>query len=184
MASPTKSSAPQTWFFLREQMSGTPEDFYVGYTDIDTIKSRGINLRVCRSLAKLEGEVDEYSFWISSASIQPAVRLLSSESIRFHYDSYCTKDPVVQITIRPAGDPSPNSSKCPSWENSSRRKEFLRGKYSFHVSHRVDPTMRRILTYSLGWIAAKATSPSEACPKDCPGRMKNTHAVNTDSHAS
>lgn len=55
--------------------------------------------------------------------------MLTDKGLIARYDSYFIDDPVVQIIIRPAGDPSPRSSNCPSWQNSLQRcRDMCPGK--------------------------------------------------------
>ncbi|KAI1380987.1 hypothetical protein F4677DRAFT_441316 [Hypoxylon crocopeplum] len=58
-----------------------------------------------------------------------AVQVLSDESTIATYNLYCRRDPVVTITIRKAEDPSPNTSRSSSHENS------LDGGWKASASH-------------------------------------------------
>jgi hypothetical protein len=113
----------QLWFILRESMSTSKEDFVVFNTTFSRVKQNGLSLEECLRLVKTKGKPEDFSFHIYSKSMAAAVRLLSDESIRVTYELYCKKDPVVEIYIRDAKDPSPNTSKCPSYENSLRSRQ-------------------------------------------------------------
>jgi hypothetical protein len=66
----------------------------------------------------VKDEVQKFAFYLHSASMAAAVRLLSDESILVTYNLYCQKDDVVTILVRGINEPSPNTSRSPSHQNS------------------------------------------------------------------
>ncbi|RYP70419.1 hypothetical protein DL771_005460 [Monosporascus sp. 5C6A] len=112
----------QLWFFLREQM--TIAQFTQAVLSLDDVRKTDITLEYCLKATGTTGTVDDYAFYIHSASMAAAVRLLTDGSIIATYNLYCRRDPVVTITIRKATDPSPNTSLSASHQNSQaeRRK--------------------------------------------------------------
>src|SRR6266487_2527686 len=58
----------------------------------------------------------------SQLSILNPPPLLTDRSFIMTYRLYCQKDKVVTIIVRPADDPSPNSSRCPSAPESLRQR--------------------------------------------------------------
>lgn len=74
--------------------------------------------------SKARGKFEDHSFWIHSNSMKAAVQLLSDRSIPITWELYCKHDSVVTIHIRPAQDPSPNTSQATSHQQSlaERRK--------------------------------------------------------------
>ncbi|KAG8624974.1 hypothetical protein KVT40_006725 [Elsinoe batatas] len=123
----SSSSAPgddQIWFFLRESMSS--DKFTLKQLQFSDIRKKkpGLTLRDCLNLVGSKGDLDDYAFYIHCASMTAAVRLLSDESLEVTYKLYCRGADVVTITIRRANEPSPNSTRAPSHNNSlaARRK--------------------------------------------------------------
>ncbi|RYP64671.1 hypothetical protein DL769_006579 [Monosporascus sp. CRB-8-3] len=112
----------QLWFFLREEM--TIAQFTQAVLTLDDVRKRDVTLEYCLKATGTMGTVDDYAFYIHSASMAAAVRLLTDNSIIAMYNLYCRNDPVVTITIRKATDPSPNTSLSVSHQNSlaERRK--------------------------------------------------------------
>lgn len=116
----------QLWFFLKEEMA-LPNFVQQQHTFAE-IKKNGITMAGCLSILKIRDDANKYSFYMHSASMAAAVRLLNDESILVTYNLYCQKDDVVLIMVRAITDPSPNSSQAVSHENSLReRKKVSRG---------------------------------------------------------
>jgi hypothetical protein len=126
MAGPSENR-DQLWFILKESMS--EPSFLQKDITLSQIRQRGLILNDCLRIVNVKGNPADFSFHIFSASMAAAVRLLSDESVLTTYRLYCQKDPVVVIFIRDANDPSPNTSKAPSHENSLRsRQSTARGR--------------------------------------------------------
>jgi hypothetical protein len=117
----------QLWFFLKEDMT-LPKFTQKQYTLLD-VRQNGITLQSSLSITSTKGNTENFAFYIHSASMAAAVRMLTDESIWVTYKLYCQKDPVVTILIRDANEPSPNTSRAPSHSNSyAERRKVSRGK--------------------------------------------------------
>jgi len=117
----------QLWFFLKEDMT-LPKFTQKQYTLLD-VRQNGITLQSSLSITSTKGNTENFAFYIHSASMAAAVRMLTDESIWVTYKLYCQKDPVVTILIRDANEPSPNTSHAPSHSNSyAERRKVSRGK--------------------------------------------------------
>ncbi|KAK7746208.1 hypothetical protein SLS62_009424 [Diatrype stigma] len=106
----------QLWFFLREDM--TISQFVQVPLTFDEVQKVGITLDYCMNATQTTGPIKDQAFYIHSASMAAAVRLLDDDSIIATYNMYCQKDPVVTISIRKASDPSPNTSISASHQSS------------------------------------------------------------------
>jgi len=60
--------------------------------------------------------------------MKAAVQLLSDKSIEVTWNLYCQRDDVVTIHIRTTSDPSPNTSKAPSHNNSLAERRRVSGQ--------------------------------------------------------
>ena len=108
----------KTMFLLEEMKS---KDFVLCEKDLDTASIESLTFQTILSALGRGQEIpDEYSFFLNSESMKAAVRLLTDRSIYLTYRIYCEQDHAVTIIIRPASDPSPNSSHCPSAPESLR----------------------------------------------------------------
>ncbi|KAJ6257708.1 hypothetical protein Dda_7496 [Drechslerella dactyloides] len=118
----------QQWFFILEQAHS--DAFLLGMKSLAEFEQNPTlqhALEIC--LATVDSEASdfdtnlcEYSFWIHSKSMKAAIQLLSDEAIMVTWGLYCSKDDVVDIIIRKATDPSPNTTKAASHETSVRVK--------------------------------------------------------------
>jgi hypothetical protein len=121
------SPSDQLWFFLKEEMV-LPKFTQKQYTLFD-VQTDGITLQNCLNITSTQGSTERFAFYIHSASMAAAVRMLTDESIWVTYKLYCQNDPVVMVLIRDANDPSPNTSRAPSYNNSfAERRKVSRGK--------------------------------------------------------
>lgn len=121
--------ARQRWFFLFEGMSKA--DYVQTSKTFDEVITAGVSFH---SVLSFVGKGDEnpgvYNFFIFGESMKAAVQLLTDKSIFVTYRLYCEDDEVVTIIVRPAEDPSPNSSQCPSAPSSLRERRKISGKRS------------------------------------------------------
>ncbi|KFY25204.1 hypothetical protein V491_01873 [Pseudogymnoascus sp. VKM F-3775] len=107
------------WFYQPFRKSSTP---------LLTSRKNGLTLKDCLTILNIKGEVGIFAFYIHSGSMAAAVRLLTDESILVTYNLYCQNDPVVTILIRGIDEPSPNTSRAPSHQNSlAERRKVSRG---------------------------------------------------------
>jgi len=127
MSSPFKTALDeQLWFFLKEDMN-LPTFVQHQYTFAD-VRRNGIKLENILTILNVEDEVQKFAFYLHSASMAAAVRLLSDESILVTYNLYCQKDDVITILVRGINEPSPNTSRSPSHQNSLREwRKISRG---------------------------------------------------------
>lgn len=118
----TTEGGEQLWFFLRESMG--IQSFSQKPLLLCEVRDLGLTLDTCLEITGTKGTKEDYAFYIHSGSMAAAVRLLSDESIIATYNLYCQKDDTVLIMIRGVNEPSPNSSRAPSHQNSlaERRK--------------------------------------------------------------
>lgn len=87
-----------------------------------------MSLKKCLQIAGVDANVDKHTFWIHSNSMKAAVQLLSDKSIEVTWSLYCQSDDVVTIHIRTAKDPSPNTSKASSHNNSLAERRHVSGQ--------------------------------------------------------
>lgn len=92
------------------------------------VQKLSITLDYCLRATRTSGSANDHAFYIHSASMAAAVRLLTDDSIIATYNIYCQKDSVVTITIRKASDPSPNSSLAASHQTSLAERRKVSGK--------------------------------------------------------
>jgi hypothetical protein len=91
MSSPFKTALDeQLWFFLKEDMN-LPTFVQHQYTFAD-VRRNGIKLENILTILNVKDEVQKFAFYLHSASMAAAVRLLSDESILVTYNLYCQKD--------------------------------------------------------------------------------------------
>jgi hypothetical protein len=114
---------------LYEETSKT--DFALDKKTFDEIATVGFSLRSMLSfIGRGDQNPNDYSFFIFSDSMKAAVQLLNDKSVFVIYRLYCENDDAVTIIVRPAADPSPNSSQCPSAPESLRQRRKLSGKHN------------------------------------------------------
>ena len=119
----------QIWFFIWENMkpkSSLPP-YEQGYLHLSEVK-KGMTLAKTLQIADVDSRVDDHTFWIHSNSMKAAVQLLNDNSIQMTWKLYCENDSVVTIHIRPAADPSPNTSKAPSHNASLAERRKVSGR--------------------------------------------------------
>lgn len=117
----------QKWFFLFEGMHRL--DFTQGNRSFDEVITAGISFRSILSfVGKNDADPNDFNYFIFGETMKAAVQLLTDKSIFVTYRLYCEDDEVVTIIIRPAKDPSPNSSQCPSGSQSLRERRKASGK--------------------------------------------------------
>ena len=98
------------------------------YTLLD-VQTKGITLQNCLNITSIQGSTERFAFYIHSASVTAAVRILTDEPIWVIFKLYCQNDPVVTVLIRDANGPSPNTSRTPSYNNSfAERRKVSRRK--------------------------------------------------------
>ncbi|KAI2625707.1 hypothetical protein GGR54DRAFT_592678 [Hypoxylon sp. NC1633] len=133
----------QLWFFLREDMSIS--QFTQVPLTLSEVRKIDLTFGYCLSATKSPGSVHDYTFHIHSASMAAAVQLLSDESIIATYNIYCQRDPVVTIIIRKAGDPSPNTSRSASHDNSLAERRKVSASRGLLVPELfIQPTVRHV----------------------------------------
>lgn len=123
----TKAKPPeQLWFFLQESMDAN--SFSQASFTLEEVRKMDIKLNTCLEVTNSHGSPAEFAFYIHSRSMAAAVRLLTDDSIIATYNLYCQHDDVVLIIIRGKNDPSPNTSRAPSHQNSlaARQKASAR----------------------------------------------------------
>ncbi|KAF4225527.1 hypothetical protein CNMCM6457_008154 [Aspergillus fumigatiaffinis] len=119
----------QQWMILYEETS--KPDFALEKKTFDEIATVGFSLRSMLSyIGRGDKSPNDYNFFIFSDSMKAAVQLLNDKSVFVTYRLYCEDDDVVTIIVRPAADPSPNSSQCPSAPESLRQRRKLSGKHN------------------------------------------------------
>jgi hypothetical protein len=123
------SPGDQLWFFLKEDMV-LLEFTQKQYTLLD-IQSKGITLQDCLAVTNTHGSTAKFAFYIHSASMAAAVRMLTDESISATYNLYCQNDPVVAVLIRDINETSPNTSRARSHNNSFVEPARCRAERSY-----------------------------------------------------
>jgi hypothetical protein len=123
-------ASDQIWFFLWENMkpSTSLPSFKQGHLTLAEVKKNGMTLETCLQMATVDSNADEHTFWIHSNSMKAAVQLLSDKSIEVTWNLYCQADDVVTIHIRTTSDPSPNTSKASSYNNSLAERRKVSGQ--------------------------------------------------------
>lgn len=121
----------QVWFIVRETTTGRA--FKVWQTSLKDITAKGpLTREKCLKVTDTEGKPDQFAFYIYSQSMAAAVQVLSSDAIRVTHGLYCTRDHVVQIFVRDANDPSPNTSRATSYQESLKMiKQRLGARQAF-----------------------------------------------------
>jgi hypothetical protein len=119
----------QIWFFIWEKMKPKPSlaPYKQGYLPLSEVK-KGMTLTKILQIVGVDSPVDDHTFWIHSNSMKAAVQLLNDNSIQMTWKLYCESDSVVTIHIRPAADPSPNTSKAPSHSASLAERRKVSGR--------------------------------------------------------
>ena len=98
-----------------------------GYLPLPEVK-KGMTLAKTLQIVGVDSRVDDHTFWIHSNSMKVAVQLLNDNSIQMTWKLYCESDGVMTIHIRPAADPSPNTSKAPSHNASLAERRKVSGR--------------------------------------------------------
>ena len=119
------SSDSQLWFLLGEELSS--QSFSQVKLTLEDIKRDGISLSSVAVMLSLRDPVDEYAFFIHSISMQAAVQMLSDRAIAATWQLYCQNDPIVTIVVRKAKDPSPNTSRAPSYSKALGERRTASG---------------------------------------------------------
>jgi hypothetical protein len=144
------SSQAQIWLFLTEEMSTT--SFNHGDFALAEVKKMDLTLQHCLKLSGAQGQAQEFSFCIYSQSMNSAVQMLTDESIIATYQLYCSRDPVIQIIIRKANEPPPNTSRAPSHAASlasRQQKSAPRGLLAKELF--IQPRVTRLCREALTW---------------------------------
>ncbi|KAE8342411.1 hypothetical protein BDV24DRAFT_162302 [Aspergillus arachidicola] len=116
----------KTMLLLEEMKS---KSFVLRDKDLDTAGIESLTFHTILSVVgRGQDSPEDYSFFLDSESMKAAVQLLTDRSIYLTYRIYCEKDHSITIIIRPASDPSPNSSQCPSAPESLRQRRKVSGK--------------------------------------------------------
>ena len=115
---------------------------------LDDVIKNGISLDSILRQLSLDGEVQSHAFFIHSASMQASVRMLNDKAVQGKWQLYCRDDPSVIITVRKADDPSPNSSRAPSYALSLSQRRIASGELS--VSETPIHTRPRHVSSGLG----------------------------------
>ena len=103
----------QLWFFLWEDIRS--DNFKQDFTTFDQIQKEGIaQAKILNRLGRT-GTPEEYSFFIHSDSMKASVQILSDKAIQATWQLYCRQDSSVVVSVRKTDDPSPNSSRAPSY---------------------------------------------------------------------
>lgn len=119
----------QIWFFIWECVQQRPRlpQYMQGYLPLSEV-SKGMSLERALKISGASGQVDDHSFWIHSNSMKATVQLLSDDSMHITWKLYCQQDAVVTIHIRPYTDPSPNTSRAASHQQSLVERRKLSGR--------------------------------------------------------
>ena len=120
------SSDLQLWFFLGEEVNS--QSFSQVKLTVDDVKRNGISLSSIAATLSLRDPVEEYAFFIHSISMQAAVQMLSDRAITATWQLYCQNDPTVTIVVRKAKDPSPNTSRAPSYSKALSERRTASGR--------------------------------------------------------
>lgn len=103
----------QLWFFLWEDIRS--DNFKQDFTTFDQIQKEGITQAKILNRLGRTGTPEEYSFFIHSDSMKASVQILSDKAIQATWQLYCRQDSSVVVSVRKTDDPSPNSSRAPSY---------------------------------------------------------------------
>lgn len=115
----------QLWFFVFEDVKSL--DFRQAESSLQKVEQEGISLVSVLQQLRLEGDALDYSFFIHSSSMHASVQVLNDAAIHGTWQLYCTQDAVITITVRKAKDPSPNSSRAPSYGQSLSKRRAASG---------------------------------------------------------
>ena len=118
-------AAAQLWFFVWENLKS--QSFTQHQSSLEAIKQEGIGLNFILSVLSLSGDAEEYSFFIHSESMKASVQVLNDEAIHGTWQLYCVKDKVVTITVRKINDPSPSTSRAPSYSQALHQRRIASG---------------------------------------------------------
>lgn len=118
-------AAKQIWFLIWEDVESPV--FKQIKLSLDDVKKNGLSLPEILQLLKLVGQPGQFSFFMHSVSMQAAVQMLKSEAIQATWHLYCKGDPVVTITIRNINNPSPNSSRAPTYSKALSQRRSASG---------------------------------------------------------
>ncbi len=121
----TTMASSQLWFLIWEDV-GSPTFKQIKIT-IDDVKQKGLTLNVILNLLSLAGQPDQFSFFMHSVSMRAAVQMLKSEAIQATWQLYCKQDSVITITVRKIDDPSPSSSRAPSYSQALSQRRSASG---------------------------------------------------------
>ena len=106
---------PQLWFLVGEDVNS--QSFCQVKLTLEDVKRDGISLSSIAALLSLGDPIEEYAFFIHSNSMQASVQMLNDRAIAATWQLYCQNDPIVTVIVRKASDPSPNTSRAPSYSN-------------------------------------------------------------------
>lgn len=125
-----KMAEEQIWFFIWESVTQQPHKppYMQGYLSLSQVKENGLTLAQALQRSGARGEVGDHSFWMHSNSMKAAVQLLSNQSIEITWGLYCKQDAVITIHIRPCSDPSPNTSRASSHQQSLAERQKVSGQ--------------------------------------------------------
>ena len=140
-------ASTQLWFLIWEDIR-SPAFNQIKIT-LDDVKKDGLSLPKILQSLKLVGQPDKFSFFMHSASMQASVQMLKSEAVQATWHLYCKQDSIVTITVRKIDDPSPNSSRAPSYSKAMSQRRSASGNLTVpdipvhtpprNVSARLDP---------------------------------------------
>lgn len=118
----------QLWFLVWENISA--QSFTQVMMTLEDVMKNGISLgSILRSLS-LVGDVHSHAFFIHSQTMQASVQMLNDKAIHGTWQLYCRQDPVVTITVRKNDDPSPNTSRAPSYSAALTQRRSASGELS------------------------------------------------------
>ncbi len=118
----------QTWFLVWEVLDS--EVYNQVFITLEDVKQKGLTLPNILEILGLRDSLDKYGFFIHSGSMSAAVQILNDQAVLATWSLYCRYDPVVTIIVRKVNDPSPNSSRAPSYSKALSQRRSASGKLS------------------------------------------------------
>ena len=138
----------QLWFLVHEKMASN--EYRQQQITLADVKQKGISLQAILTILSLNGSPASFGYFIHSASMAAAVQILTDKAIHVTWQLYCQEDHVITIIVRDIKDPSPNSSRAPSYSLSLSERRTASGQFPApdlpilspvrHTSGGVDPS--------------------------------------------
>jgi hypothetical protein len=118
----------QLWFFIWENFES--QSFAQIKLTLEDVKRDGVNLNGILKHLSLSGDEHQYSYLIHSESMKAAVQVLTDKAVHGTWQLYCQQDPVVTISVRKNDDPSPSTSRTPSYSMALIQRRSASGQLS------------------------------------------------------